>query len=225
MKKLLLRYMHTTKDFIKSIIIILPIAFVIRTYGYGLYQLPPSGSMETTMLNGERFFADKLTPLFSPITHNEIITFNDPRYPYSDNAVIEWWQMHAYGPSNITKRVIGCPGDEVKGVIEDEKPVLYLKKKNGTAFKKLEEPYVNKYPIVAVSRQDRPFGYKTIDPNNGLNNQIFYNFTQEEIKDGIQKALQYGAPTMLNPQAITHGDTFHITRYNDHYWPRGDKRL
>lgn len=229
MRKLLFQYINAAKEFIKSFIIILPIAFVIRTYGYGLYQLPPSGSMETTMLNGERFFADKLTPLFSPITHNEIITFNDPRYLYSDNALIAWWQMHAYGPANITKRVIGCPGDEIKGTIENEKPILYLKKKNETAFKKLNEPYINNYPIIAYatknSDSDRPFGYKSIDLNKKLDNQDFYNFTQEEIRNGIQRAYQYGAPAILNSQTVIPEDTFHIKLDKDHYWVMGDNRL
>jgi signal peptidase I len=231
MKKLLAHYIHTTKEFIKSLLIILPIAFVIRTYGYGLYQLPPSGSMETTLLNGERFFADKFTPIFRPIAHNEIITFNDPRYPYSDNSVIEWWQMYVYGPANWTKRAIGCPGDEIKGVIEDNKPIIYLKKKNETEFVKLDEPYVNKYPIVAYATKDsnpeRPFGYKSIDLNKKLGNQPFYNFTltHKEIQKGIQQATQYGAPPILNPQTPIQGDTFHIKLDNDHYWVMGDNRL
>ena len=45
-------------DYAQSIITIALAAFIIRTWGFGLYQVPTC-SMETTMLVGERFFADK----------------------------------------------------------------------------------------------------------------------------------------------------------------------
>ena len=41
-------------------IFLLMIVFFVRTFFFGLYQVP-TGSMETTMLVGERFFADKLS--------------------------------------------------------------------------------------------------------------------------------------------------------------------
>ena len=41
-----------------EIIGILLIVFLVRTFVFGLYQVP-TGSMETTMLVGEGFFADK----------------------------------------------------------------------------------------------------------------------------------------------------------------------
>ena len=130
-------------EFIKSLLIIIPIAFVIRTFGFGLYQVP-SGSMETTMLVGERFFADKFTPLFSPMKRGEIISFNDAMYNYSKNPVMRLFEHYVWGPMNVTKRIIGLPGEHVRGVVEDGKPVVYVNDK------KLNEPYLNKYPLVAV---------------------------------------------------------------------------
>jgi len=185
--------------------------------------------METTMLVGERFFADKLSPIFFPPKHGDIIAFNDPRYNYSSNYFINWWQMKVYGPQNITKRVIACPGDEIKGVIEDDKPVIYLKKSNDKEFKKLNEPYLNKNPIIAVcpkdSSQGRPFEYRSYDPKNALNNQQFYNFTNNEINSGMKIAALYGQPQILIPQTAMPYDNFHVTLDNDHYWVMGDNRL
>ena len=129
--------------FLKStqeIVVLLLIVFLIRTFGFGLYQVP-TGSMETTMLKGERFFADKFTPIFSKPKHGEIIAFNDPTFKFSRSPLIKLFQEYVWGPTNWTKRVIGVPGDEIKGVIEDGKPVVY---RNG---KKLDEPYINKYPL------------------------------------------------------------------------------
>src|ERR1700730_5783131 len=90
------------------IFVILPVAFLIRTFGFGLYQVP-TGSMETTMLVGERFFADKFTYLFSKPQRHEIIALNDPTFSYSDNKIIRLyqeyvgWPIWPWGPINFTK--------------------------------------------------------------------------------------------------------------------------
>jgi len=126
---------------------LLLIVFLIRTFGFGLYQVP-TGSMETTMLVGERFFADKFSYIFRQPRHGEIIAFNDPEFVYSGNPAKKLFQRYAWGPSNWTKRVIGIPGDVIRGVIEDGKPVIY---RNG---EKLDESYINAYPLIHVYRQN-----------------------------------------------------------------------
>lgn len=126
---------------------LLLIVFLIRTFGFGLYQVP-TGSMETTMLVGERFFADKLSYNFRKPRCGEIISMNDPEFKYSKNSMTNLFQHYVWGPSNWTKRVIGVPGDIIKGVIEDGKAVVY---RNG---EKLHEPYINKYPLLRSFKQD-----------------------------------------------------------------------
>lgn len=143
-------YKRTSGGFlstVKELVTLLIVVFLIRTFGFGLYQVP-TGSMEVTMLVGERFFADKFTILFSKPARGQIISFNDPLYPYSSNAAMRLFQEYVWGPSNWTKRVIGIPGDIVRGVIEDGKPVVYVNDK------KLDEPYVNKYPLIALWSDD-----------------------------------------------------------------------
>lgn len=132
---------------VREIVVLLLIVFLIRTFGFGLYQVP-SGSMETTMLIGERFFADKFTYLFVHPKHGDVIACNSPVFNYSQNLVVRLFQDYVWGPENWTKRVIGVPGDVIKGVIEDGKPVVY---RNG---EKLNEPYINKYPLIALWREN-----------------------------------------------------------------------
>ncbi len=132
-------FSNETRDWL----ILFTFIVLIRTFGFGLYQVP-SGSMETTMLVGEYFFADKLTPLFKPLKRGDILSFNDPMYEYSKNPVLRIFQEYFWGPANWTKRIIGVPGDIVRGVIEDGKPVVYV---NGV---KLDEPYVNRYPLIDI---------------------------------------------------------------------------
>ncbi len=70
---------------VKQIAFILLVVFLIRTFFFGLYQVP-TGSMETTMLVGERFFADKFTYLFSKPKQGHVISLNSPLYEYSENT-------------------------------------------------------------------------------------------------------------------------------------------
>ncbi|HEX4069436.1 MAG TPA: signal peptidase I [Candidatus Babeliales bacterium] len=132
---------------ITEFLFLLCVVFLIRTFGFGLYQVP-TGSMETTMLVGERFFADKLSYNFRKPRHGEIISMNDPEFKYSKNPAMNLFQHYVWGPSNWTKRVIGLPGDTIKGVIEDGKPVVY---RNG---EKLHESYINTYPLIRSFKQD-----------------------------------------------------------------------
>ncbi len=126
---------------------LLLVVFIVRTFGFGLYQVP-TGSMETTMLVGERFFADKFSYNFRKPRWGEIISFNDPEFKYSANPAMNLFQHYVWGPSNWTKRVIGVPGDVIRGAIEDGKPVVY---RNG---EKLNEPYINAFPLIHILKQD-----------------------------------------------------------------------
>jgi len=230
----------------REIAVLLLIVFLIRTFGFGLYQVP-TPSMETTMLVGERFFADKFTVFFTKIKREDIISFNDPTFKYSSNPLVRLFQDYVWGPSNWTKRVIGIPGDEVKGVIENGKPVVYI---NG---KKLNEPYLNKYPLIHVWKKDlnelkqimrtNPkinlgnfLALKSFDPNVPFEKQPFHRI----IKDRIYGDPQTGKPMILYPETPTtergvkvikgqnywnNGDEFYVKLGQNQYWLMGDNRL
>ena len=225
------------EQYIEAAIIVVPIAFIIRTFGYGLYQVP-SGSMETTMLVGERFVADKFTPLFMPIKRGDIISFNEPTYNYSSNFFKNLWQNYVWGPSNWTKRVIGIPGDHIQGKIEDGKPVVY---RNG---EKLDEPYVNQYPLIYVyknsvpSIQDRylnnyDMDVKSFDMNQSYDQQPFYKIKPELVFDPTFQPLNSDLVyDQINKRALTYpsmpyangNDIYDIQLGKDEYWAMGDNR-
>lgn len=215
----------TFAQYVETFIIILPIAFVIRTYFYGLYQVP-TGSMEVTMLVGERFFADKLTVNFSPPQRGDIITFNDPTFEYSDNKFMRLFQRYVWGPSNWTKRVVGQPGDHVKGVIEDGKPVIYI---NG---KKLDEPYVNPHPLIGVYKEGRlpPWDLRSYDENVSYEEQPFYSMKQEDVKRAKRIMSHYGHEEMRYPYEPIKGeyggnrDEYDVQLAHNQYWALGDNR-
>ena len=209
--------------------VILPIAFAIRTFGFGLYQVP-TGSMETTLLVGERFFADKLSYWFRSPERGEIIAFDDPKYPYSSNSFVNLWQRYAsWNVSNWTKRLIGIPGDHIKGVIEDGHPVVYVNEKRLD-----ESAYVNKYPLILLWRrspyemnqysQGREWDYRSFDPQVSFDQQLFYKIDPHLI---IRNPQTQEPQSILYPSTPHLGgkDIFDVTLGENQYWAMGDNRL
>src|SRR5579859_5713391 len=214
------RYWSLIREYLEALVIIIPLAFLIRSFGYGLYRVP-TGSMEPTMLVGERFFADKFTPLFSKPKRGDIITFNDPTYHYSKNPLVYSVQRYIWGPSNLTKRIIGIPGDHVQGTIEHGKPAVYV---NG---KKVEEPYVNPYPLIPTSL-DREV-WRTYDPSVSYPEQPFYHMNQRRIEEVRKWYDRRGRVAIRNPHTpFPEGqgsDIFDVTLQDNQYWVMGDNRL
>ena len=64
------------KFWFELIFVIIPIAFLIRTFIFGLYKVP-SGSMETTLLVSESFVSDKLSYWFTKPKRGDIIAFKE----------------------------------------------------------------------------------------------------------------------------------------------------
>lgn len=219
-----------TADFFESLLWILPVVFLVKTFVFGLYQVPTC-SMETTLLVGERFVADKLTPWFMAPQRGDIISFNDPNFAYSQNKWVRVYQNYAdWHIQNWTKRVIGIPGDHVQGKIEDGKPVVYL---NGV---KLDEPYLNKYPIAFVFKEDlvsggdRNTGYchRTYDDSLPFEDQPFYRLSAMEL---VRGKMVIGEQAIVYPGSIAydqHGrnvDEYDVQLGANEYWVMGDNRL
>jgi len=212
---------------------LLILVFLVRTFGFGLYQVP-SGSMETTMLVGERFFADKLSYWFRPPVRGEIIAFNQPTYQYSSNSIKKFIEMYVWGPANWTKRVIGTSGDHVRGVIEDGKPVIYL---NDI---RLDEPYLNKYPLikeVIVDSDNRYKKYekKSYDPSKSFDEQPFYRVDAKRVVRDQDGSIDLKYPDQAEksyrgvPEGSTrfygnNADEFNIKLRDGEYWVMGDNR-
>lgn len=189
------------------------------------------------MLVGERFLADKLTPWFTEIKHGEVVSINDPTYPYSDNTLVHLFQSYVWGPSNWTKRVIGIPGDHVKGVIEDGHPVIYLNDK------KLEEPYLNQYPLIyswlgkVPTFQDLRLGQfhwdiRSFDPSKPYDQQPFYLLNDKLIisdKSEVYPDVPYSEKFAAyldypNTPMMDGSDEFDVQLGDNEFWLMGDNR-
>ncbi len=217
---------ETWRDTISEMALLLMLVFLIRTFGFGLYQVP-TGSMETTMLVGERFFADKFSYVFRTPRRGEIIAFNDPLYHYSKNPVGSLFQHYVWGPTNWTKRVIGIPGDRVRGAVEDGKPVVYLNDE------KLAESYLNKYPLIEQV-VDGVAHWRSYDPNASYADQPFYRMHKRQVPRRVAGASDLLHPS--TPQAASRrrikrdgqywdgSDIFNVVLRDNEYWLMGDNR-
>ncbi len=214
-----------------EIIILLTVVFFVRSYIFGLYSVP-TGSMETTMLVGETFFAEKFTfRVGRKVKRGDIISFNDPTFVYSTNPIIKNYQKRIFGPDSWTKRVVGIPGDRIQGKIENGKTYIY---RNG---EKLDEPYLNKYPLVKIEENSWQLGMqvpfmlnrtrpclRSFDPKYdfGDKNQLFYRISEKELSP-YKDNLRIYEPRVSYFEHLD-GDIFDITLEDDEYWMMGDNR-
>jgi len=103
----------------------LAIAFLIKTFLFQAFYIP-SGSMEPTLMIGDRVLVNKLSYDFHDVHRGDIVVFSAPPEARRD------------GIDDLVKRVIGLPGETVTarsvGGVDD----VYI---NG---RRLEEPYLPK---------------------------------------------------------------------------------
>jgi signal peptidase I len=103
-------------DWAKYIIIAVIFALIITNYVI-VNALVPTGSMETTIMTGDRVIASRLSYLYGSPKRGDIVVF---KYPDDEKE-------------NFTKRVIGLPGDTV----EVKEGNVYI------SGKKIDEPYLH----------------------------------------------------------------------------------
>ena len=169
--------------------------------------------------------------MLKKIRRGEIISINDPTFSYSENYLMYLFQFYVWGPDNWTKRVIGIPGDHVEGKIINGKPVVFL---NG---EKLDEPYINPYPLVSINEESTqlhlswpPFKteenhrVRTFDPSFDITSpqQPFYIIKEESILPNKEN------PKIYYPFAPNYdggvSDVFDVTLEDGEYWLMGDNR-
>jgi signal peptidase I len=155
-------------DNIKTLIIALVIAIIIRSLFFQPFYIP-SSSMEPALLVGDRIFVSKYTygfskhsfP-FSPPVLNKRIFNSKPNY--GDLIV---FKTPADNRTDFIKRLIGFPGDEIQFINGE----LYLNKK-----KIIREEIKEKFQIKCGKEISEVISYMEILPN-GKRYLAVYNKT------------------------------------------------
>ena len=154
---------------VEATIVVCVIIFILRTFIFGIYHVPTSAG-EPSMLVGDRVWGNKFVYLIADPKPGDMVMFRDPEFNFEDRNIHSWWQKYvgievplvglSSGPRNMVKRLVAGPGDVIEGRIEEGSPVVY---RNG---KKLNEPYVNTYPLLAIRKETGIFEREKIGPLN-----------------------------------------------------------
>lgn len=156
------------RQWLEALIIAAGIAILLRNFLFGLYHVP-TGSAEPTILVGDRVWGNKLAYMYDTVKRGDLVIFDDPRFKYSRSSWFQRnWQKYVgfnipllglgAGPINLVKRVVAVPGDVIEGRVEDGKTVIYLNDK------KLDEPYVNPYPLIHLEKEAGFIPFRRIGP-------------------------------------------------------------
>lgn len=97
------RRRHQVVEWAIIIVVAVVASFLVRTYAFQTYFIP-SGSMEPTLMVGDRIIVNKLSVDFGTIHTGDIVVFKAPP------AVA----TQCFDPAaDLVKRVIGVPGDYI----------------------------------------------------------------------------------------------------------------
>lgn len=239
----------TWRQWLEVLIVVGPLVFVLRSYIFGLYHVP-TGSAEPSILVGDRLYGNKMIYRFyGDVKRGDFVIFDNPEFIYSSNSISRVWQKYVgfgipilglpNGPENWVKRVIAVPGDVIEGRVEDDRTVVY---RNGV---KLDEDYVNSYPLIGIVRtkgflktnlnlgllnflrQEPSLVFYTYDPKEELDSQPFYYMEKSQIYLNPYT----NSPTILKAFSSTHnkfGENIDIfgpmTVPEGKYWVMGDSR-
>jgi signal peptidase I len=111
------------RDLAVIVVAALALTVVLKAYVVQVFSIP-SGSMENTLLPGDRILVSKIVYKFRPIARGDVVVFSgagswDPPNTQPTNPVARLWDdltglvgIAAPG-TDYVKRVIGVPGDHV----------------------------------------------------------------------------------------------------------------
>jgi len=234
-----------------AVIFLALIVFVSHNFIFGIYHVS-NGSSEATLLIGDRVWVNKTAYIINSPKCGDLIFLEDPSFKYDDNFFQRFWQKFIgieisrfnlkAGPKRTIKRIIANQEDVVEGKIENKKSVLY---KNNEL---LQEPYVNKLPLIALKKKtgitERDFigsfkipeNFKnhekivlySYDPKLDFEDQIFYYIDHQNIlydnKTGFVKT--YNQDMEIVSKDGKNIDIFGPVEIpKNKYWVMGDNRI
>ena len=151
--------LHGLREIGIVVVTALVLSLIVKTFLFQAFWIP-SGSMENTLVYGDRVVVSKLTPGPFGLKRGDVVVFEDPDHwldeppPPNRSAagtavhdVLEFVGIVPTGEGNhLIKRVIGLPGDHVVCCTDTGKL-----KVNGTA---INEPYVHPGNPPSIERFD-----------------------------------------------------------------------
>jgi signal peptidase I len=137
------RRRRATLEWALIVVVAVVASFVVRTFLFQTYVIP-SGSMEPTLMIGDRIIVDKLSVDFGTIHTGDIVVFDAPPNALQDCS--------SPGVTVFVKRVIGVPGDQ----LTSKGNTIYIKTPGSATFQALDEKWTHSEPL------GPPIGHVTV---------------------------------------------------------------
>ena len=142
-----------------TLVVALAIAYLAQAFLIKPYRVP-SGSMEPTLLPGDRVLADRISLRFETPHRFQIVVFHPPHCKGDPNpadpcAVPTLSQRDGNADTTFIKRVIGLPGDTLFG----RDGHVWLIPSGSKRARPLHEPYLHGVPTEQLGRIRVPQGY------------------------------------------------------------------
>jgi signal peptidase I len=111
------------RDLLVIVVAALALTILLKAFVVQVFSIP-TGSMENTLMPGDRILVSKIVYRFRPIARGDVVVFSgagswDPPVPAPSNPLERIWDdavnlVGIAGPeTDYVKRVIGLPGDHV----------------------------------------------------------------------------------------------------------------
>lgn len=157
--------MEKLKEYIKSVVLALIIAFGIRATIVQAYVIP-TGSMIPTIMENDRIMSNKFIYFFSEPVPGDVVVFTPPEAAQTD-------------ATRFVKRLIAVEGDWVE--IRDGR--VYRNSRQ------LSEPYINQSPDYTVGPVRVPDGYVFVLGDNRRNSNDSHSWGFLPKKNIFAKAM------------------------------------
>lgn len=238
------------RQWIEAVVVAFGLALILRNFVFGLYHVP-TGSAEPNILVGDRIWGNKMAYMMTDVKRGELVIFDNPLHSFSPKGTFDYyWQRYVGfpipllglngGADNWVKRVIGVPGDIIEGRVEDGKTVVYL---NGN---RLDEKYINKYPLIGLVRESgfidlgslgrnpllsivqkkRQLVWYTYDPQVSYDQQPFYQMLASEVlvdpTTNSPRLKESRSPSFEGGRVVDSFGPYKIPEGK--YWVMGDSR-
>jgi signal peptidase I len=127
---------RATLEWAIIVVIAVVASFVVKTFLFQTYVIP-SGSMEPSLMIGDRIIVNKLSIDFGTIHTGDIVVFRAPAIALNP--------QHCDDPGVpiFVKRVIGTPGDQ----LTSKGNTIYIKTPGSKSFKALDEKWPHTEPL------------------------------------------------------------------------------
>ena len=178
-------------EYVIIIAVAVGLALLVQAYVVKPYRIP-SGSMENTLMVGDRVFVNRFIYHFRGVHRGDIVVFREPGSGPDAGTV-------------LIKRVVGLSGDvlsvrPVAGLTADDQPVyrLYV---NG---KQADEPFVRHYDASVVVKQ----GAQTLDSATvAESTSPFSDGEPYELPAGVPYTVPAGTYFMMGDNRTDSGDS------------------